>query len=635
MSFVLHEGNGPEPFSTPPEVTWQTTWDYWDTLFDLLIAFAHADQPELAELAQEALPNVLARYTLFGHMTKGLARFRQVAQECLDKRIPVSVSRLSEALIHVQKAVTHRQVESAEGEESLQQVKKEIADIVRLLEVGDFSTRLVRWASTWASDEQGEHMNELRALAAEALGQPHLLTAQLLIWLLSGEAKLGLRFFLLLGELDTQHFWLPVVEELGGTIQGAGAFAWYFSGLGVGERSFVDRRLDELTREGQVTGQAIIAATAHFPGDSLSAKRVRLLLEAKRAASSDVEYVLLRFHPWLRTLNLNDYLDLLKVTAEEDLKHAQVVVNSLIVWLYHHPKMSKKLAAFAQQCLACVFPNSLEDASYCDQLASKLVEIDVEIGFTLFEQRLHRLALATLWNPLSPYTGSSFWDTLCQANRKRALRAPLVLATNDHSLRTLITGSLVECIDQELDATTLIEFASEQREHAWVVCESIAASKAAFWPLALEIFRHYSSDEEVTGRLHYAVRRTDIPRGVLMGLPGVALQSRLLEVQRVLSEMPLSARERIWVQEIERFVQAEKEAFERFESDIERQRIPLVEDDPSASERLWMLKRVMRNGKLNTLKRSISKEELLALLPALQLSEQERMQFEGQITKWE
>ena len=277
----------------------------------------------------------------------------------------------------------------------------------------------------------------------------------------------------------------------------------------------------------------------------------------------------------------------------------------------------------------------MEDASDCDQLASKLVAIDGEIGFTLFEQRLHQLAFATLWNPLSPYNGSLFWSALCQANRKRALLAPLILASSDRSLRALITGSLVECIDQELDATTLVEFASEQREHAWVVCESIAASKAAFWPLALEIFRHYSSDEDVKRRLQYAVRRTDIPRGVMMGLPGVALQSRLLDIQHVLSEMSLSVHERMWVQDLERFVQSEKEAFEQFESDIERQRISLVEDDLSAAERLWMLKRVIKNGKLNTLRKSMPKEELLALLHALQLSEQEHMQCEEQITRWE
>ncbi len=393
--------------------------------------------------------------------------------------------------------------------------------------------------------------------------------------------------------------------------------------------------LDELVLEGRVTGKAIISATAHSPGDSSSAKRVTQLLEGKRVTIADVEFLLLRYSPWLRTLNLNDYIHLLKVAAEEDLKHAQVVVNSLIVWLYNHAKMNRELAVFAEQCLERVSPNGLEDASHCDHLASKLVEIDVEIGFALFEQRLNRLALATLWNPLSPYTGSLFWAALCNANRRRALRTPLTKAASDTSLRTLITGSLVECIDQELDATTLMEFASEQRGHACVVCESIAASKSAFWPLALAIFQRYSSDEEVKRRLQYAIRRTDIPRGVMIGLPGVALQSRLNEVQQVVSEMSLSASERMWIREIESLLQSEKEAFDEFESDRETKRVSIVEDDPSASERLWMLRRFVLNGKLNTLRRILPKEELLALLPKLQLSERERMKCEKQMNQWE
>jgi len=116
----------------------------------------------------------------------------------------------------------------------------------------------------------------------------------------------------------------------------------------------------------------------------------------------------------------------------------------------------------------------------------------------------------------------------------------------------LLSDKLLECINQELDENTLIEFANEQREQAYVVCESIAAGKLGFWSIAFEIFRRYSSDEYVKERLQYAIRRTDVPHGVMIGLPGVALQSRLNDVERVLSEMPLSAHERLWLRDVER-----------------------------------------------------------------------------------
>ena len=82
-------------------------------------------------------------------------------------------------------------------------------------------------------------------------------------------------------------------------------------------------------------------------------------------------------------------------------------------------------------------------------------------------------------------------------------------------------------------------------------------------------------------------------------------------------------------------IRSEKEACERFESDVDAHRGPKVEDDPLASERLWMLRRLVVQGELNTLRRSISREEMLSLLPDLQLSEIDRTKLEEQIRRWE
>lgn len=121
----------------------------------------------------------------------------------------------------------------------------------------------------------------------------------------------------------------------------------------------------------------------------------------------------------------------------------------------------------------------------------------------------------------------------------------------------------------------------------------------------------------------------------MIGLPMTALQSRLQDIQRVLAEMPLIPNERTWLGEIERSLQSEKEALEQFEPDIQANRSSNVEDDPSAPERLWMLRKLLLNGNLSDLKGFISKKELLSLLPDLQLSGIERIQYEEQIKRWE
>jgi hypothetical protein len=509
-----------------------------------------------------------------------------------------------------------------------------ITDILGLLEAGDFSMRLMRWAGTWAADEYEEHMEELRTLASEVIIQPHLLTEHLLTWLISDEAKLGLPFIRTLGEHDTDHYWLEQIEELGKSVKGAGAFSSYFFGLSILDCAFVTHRLDELTVEGRITGRAITWATSDLLTDPTKVERVEKLLEEERVDRVDVEYRLLCYGPWLKTLNIEEYERLLKVTAGEKFEYADIVVNSLVTWLYSHD-MNRTLAELAWQCLEQVSPTSIEDAFKCDNLASKLVEVDLQKSFALLEKRLSEPYLLSLWNPLSPYIGQMFWPALYRAEQKRTLLIPLSLAANDPSVRALIISSLVECINQELDATILIEFASERKEHAYVVCGSIAAGKAGFWPIAFEIFRHYSSDENVRGRLLYAAIRTDIPRSVMTGLPGVVLQSRLDDVRRVLSEMPLSSNERVWLEEIETFLLSEKDSFARFEADTDASRDPNIEDDPSAAERLWMLRRLLLKGELNSLRKIVSKEEMLTLLPDLQLSKTDRTKFEEQIKRWE
>jgi hypothetical protein len=537
-SFILREGNGPEPLSAQPEMTWADIWNYWNALFDMLIAIARSDQSALAASAQEALPNVLTQYTLFGHITRGLDRFRQVAQECVTKQIPLSVSRLSEALILVQNAINRRQAESAEAEEIMENSKQVISDILGFLEAGDFSMRLMRWVGTWASHEHDEHMEELRALVSEVMDQRHLLTEDLLMWLISEEAKLGMPFFRIVGEQDTDHYWQAQIEELGSSVRGAGAFSSYFFGLGAWDRAFVNHRLNELTAEGNITSRAIIWATSDLPGDPSSTGRVVRLVAEKRVDRVDVEFRMLRYGPWLNTLSVDEYVQLLRVTAGEELEYADIVVNSVVTWLYTHADMNRTLAELAWRCLERVSPNSLEDANNCDNVASKLVEVDIESSFALFEKRLKQLSFATLWNPLSPYTGQMFWPALYKADRRRALWMPLSMAARDSSIRALITSGLLECIDQEIDATRLIEFVGEHIEHTYVVCESIAAGKSGFWPVAFEIFRRYTSNENVKGRLQYAIMRRETPRSVMFGLPGIALQSRLHDVQKVLSERP-------------------------------------------------------------------------------------------------
>jgi hypothetical protein len=632
LSFGLHEGNGPEPLATLPVMTYSDLWNYWEALLDMLIAIAQTNQPTLAELARSALPRVLTQYTLFGHLTGGLARFRQVAQWCVTKELPLSVSDLSGSLLHVQNAINHQHTENIETQERIQHAHQEILSILNYLEESDFSTRLKRWAGTWANDE---HVEELRLLAIEVINQPQLLTDSLLMWLTSNEAKLGWTFFQMLGEQDTEHYWLPQIEQVGATNDGSIAVSMYLTGLSKFDQSFVSRQLDKLADEDKVTGEAIISAMGYFSGDKAGVERVEKLLGKRRVNVGSIELRLLRSNIWINTLTVEEYLRFLKAIAGNELEHAKVAVNSLNMWLYGHTNIDGAIAEFAWKCLEKTTPDSFEDTHRCDVVASKLAETDVERGFALLEHILKQQHTSMFWNPLSPYTGGKFWSALRKADQRRALSIPLSIASNDTSVRLSVIQDLLSVIDQEKDAGTLLRFADEEREQAKVVCKSLAAWKPGFWPIARQIFLRYSDDQDMKDLLQIAIMRKNIPMSVMSGLPSLDLQSRLDDIQRVLVDVSLSFVERSWLKQIESTLRSEMENYRQYESGMRTSGIVDIEDDPKAPERIWMLQQQLRNGQLNSLRKTITREEMLLLLPNLQLTEEARAKIEIQVKRWE
>lgn len=121
----------------------------------------------------------------------------------------------------------------------------------------------------------------------------------------------------------------------------------------------------------------------------------------------------------------------------------------------------------------------------------------------------------------------------------------------------------------------------------------------------------------------------------MSGIPAVDLESRLDDIQRVLSEMSLSTAERSWLKRIESILQSEVEIFRQFESDMGINDGSGVGDDPASPERIWMLRELLLNGQINTLRKIISREKMLSLLPSLQLPKDDLARYEEQVKGWD
>ncbi len=635
-SFSLYESKGPEPLATQPQLTWIDIWDYWEALLDMLLYGAQSSQIELAEQAQAAIPDILSHYALFGHnIEKALARCRQVAHWCVTGQISLSISKLSGALVRVQRSFNPENGENDEAREKLQSIYQEISIILGCLETSDFSIRLKRWIGTWSADE---HKEEVRALVTECICQPELLTNTLITWLISEEAKLGGMFFEQLGELDRTYHWLSYIEQLSRNTSGEGAFASYFQGISTWNHSFATQHLDKLVDERKVTAEASIRATAYLPADEAGVKRVERLLSDQRIDTNFGGFRLLTSMYWIRSLQSHEYLRLLQAVVGKELENVGIVINSLSQWLDMHTSFEEPIIEFAWQCVEKFSSNTLDDQYKCDRVISKLCEVDIEHGFDLYQKILMQLKSSTLWNPLVTYGENAFWTTLCYADRKRAITIPLSIVCNNVSLKSLITNSLLNVIDQENDTKILLEFAYEHIEQARIVCRCLTATKSGFWQIALDILRHYSDDKMIADLLFLAALRSDGATRVLSGVPRLDMQERLDDIHHIRSTSSRSSLSKIelkWLEQVEKQLRADMNMFEQYETGRESYHEEASEDNPLAPERLWAVQRLVSEKNFKELQKSISSDEMLLLLPHLQISEDERKSIKERLKRWE
>jgi hypothetical protein len=189
-------------------------------------------------------------------------------------------------------------------------------------------------------------------------------------------------------------------------------------------------------------------------------------------------------------------------------------------------------------------------------------------------------------------------------------------------------------INQEDDATILTKFAEEGQEQATVVCSCLTIEKAGFWIIAFEIFRRYSTNQEIRELLQNAILRTNAFPSTTVGIPSVKLQSRLDDIQQVLSRTSLSTAEYNWLKKIAGILCDEIELFSQYDSNEDLNARWAVADDPTAPERLGMIRQLLVNGQLDTLRKTVSYDEMLSLLPNLQLDDDDRAKFEQQIKQW-
>lgn len=212
------------------------------------------------------------------------------------------------------------------------------------------------------------------------------------------------------------------------------------------------------------------------------------------------------------------------------------------------------------------------------------------------------------------YEQSSFWNFLRGVNRERAFRVVFSAALGEPlRWRYDITWNLREVVDQKSDAALLIEFAFENEQQAELVCESISAALPGFWPIALKIIERYPNNYKIQSAL------SDSGEQGGMGPLSAHLENRRKEVERVLNDAATPTVARPWLEQLESSLHVQAEVVLISEIDREVNDWRRVEDDAASPERIWAINTLLRLGKADEIRKLLSKEELLTILPKLQL----------------
>ncbi len=641
----LRHSMGTAPLDKRPVFTYGDLYDYARDVIDHLFSIAESAENEIAHAAVEQLPTLVSELATQGRPKEALERLNKLVAWAVSEKPGVSIASLYRVLHFVRRVFLERAQKKdtdANGREEFQQHVKDLERLVYSLESGGFSVRLKRWASGWHSKDHEELLingqkvyrseYELENLAKELLSNSALLTPQILSWLVSGEANQSHQFFYHLGRLDVEGCFRSKMVKIGTDSRGSIAFASYWGGQAEIDRRKAEARLEELASLGAIAGKASIATAARLGPSKLSLQIVRHEISVGRVSSNDVSEIL--YGDWIEKLSPDDLLSLLEIIAGKQFENAKVITNVLTRWIHHDKSLEGPLGEFAWKCLEVMPPVLGNEAYDCDQVASKLAQIDPERGFKLLESLLMQPEDRRSWCPIDRYVGGNdFWSVLHKSDPRKALRTVFYVALQDPLYGFRVTWNLEELLNQAADADMLLEFALEAENHAILVAESITSAKDGFWPIAFGIVQKFPTSEKVRNALTQGVEQMG---RIIEGPYSQHTEACRREVEKRLRDPGTPAAARPWLQDILGRLEEEiaQHTIWEYDEDANDLRRYIEIEDKTSPERIWAISRVLKYADWKDVRRMLTVEDIEDVLPQVDLPERKRKALEKALEVW-
>lgn len=633
---MMRHSSGFEHFDSIPAITFEELRTYSQNLIDVMFALAK-EESKVGIAALSELPYLTAEFGIHACPARAIERFKELVTWIDSAKPSLDVSKLFGAMSFMRDALSEHLGKGDVPESRLNEVKAHIANLDLLksdLENSHFSTRLRRWAGQWSyvdAELEDRYEGELEKLAAEAIGNPHNLTEELIQWLISPHCQRSHPFFFYLGKKDEKLMYRGRMEGLGKTRNGADAFSSYWDGWAQRDRTAAGSSLDELARTNGVAGESVILATAKIGADHHAVIRVIDQLNSGKV-SGDYTAAILQCGGWLNELSDDDFYLLLNAIAGTDFTHAISAVRMFSMWRHLGRSLKGGLVDFAWRCIEYTpVLETSNDAYYIDQLAAYLSEQDPERGFQVLGRLLMQPERKDKWWDVLELHSAHFWKVLHAKDRRRLVAILLDSAQTNVIARIRISWRLKELIDQEGDKEVLLSFAKEKIEFARMIAEWMTTAKAGFWPLAFELVQMFPNDEILQSNLAVGIQQMD---SGITGPLSSFYEARKEEVEQKLHDPSTPSSVKSWLHEMVDRLSSGISSHIIWEYDRDVDDLWKDIENENSPQRLWAIGRILKFADLKDIRRLLTVEDIEEALPEVDLPPKRRKMLEQAIPIW-
>jgi hypothetical protein len=501
-AITLRHSIAATPLGGGPQMTWGEVWRYEGDCLDLLVEALSHDGAEVGRRAAQRLPRMLSHLISRGLHERALSHLRAIVDRAIAGDRIFDLTELASSIRWCRWALRDQ---AHGGSEANAAVIAELGAFLTRFETADFATRLRLWIGGWSLDFEDIDASiratseAITALAQEACANPALLDEALVDWLSTQAAHTG-RFWHEVGRQDVQAVFRSRVRELGLHDRGVQSLVTYTLGWSTRDRDGARAFFAEVAADDATAARAILIGTLQVDAPDTGAERITQLLRDRRIGLDRIDQALAG--QWLEQVSETALVDVLSLLAGHDMEGFSGVPR--LLWCRGHSiGMTAGLLTNFAWCYLEAHPITSQHLAdyYSDLLAARLVALDRERAFALFERVIRDGRLGQRWNPLRARPQQEFWKALTEIDRPRVVTIMLDASRSGEEARWNVQWNLPNLIDLEADAGLLGDHAARGLEMATTVCHAITGGRPGFWPIAFRIIDLHPTNADLRGEL--------------------------------------------------------------------------------------------------------------------------------------